>query len=64
MQRIIKDASSKGCTTLHDCAIGAIDPELDYTTILELVDDDPPMRISGFLTSSDWDYWQNKQEFP
>ena len=49
--------SSIGVTCLHDCGIGAIDPDLDYPVILAAMEENPPMRFSGYLVSTYWDKW-------
>jgi hypothetical protein len=32
-EKFLSHASSKGCTTLHDCGIGLLDPETDLCVL-------------------------------
>ena len=54
-----QEASSKGCTSLHDCGIGAYEPKIDYKAIQIVMKQDPKVRLSGFLVSYAWDYWKS-----
>ncbi len=49
--------ASKGCTALHDCGIGVIDPKSDLAVLYETMENDPPVRYSGYLVSTSWDVW-------
>ena len=51
-------ASSKGCTTLHDCGIGSIDPEGDLGVLKAAMTKNPPIRMSAYLVSSAMDTWK------
>jgi predicted amidohydrolase YtcJ len=52
------DASSNGCTTLHDCGIGALAGIKDLTTLDGVMAANPPVRYSGFLVSTLFDTWR------
>jgi predicted amidohydrolase YtcJ len=52
-------AASKGCTTVHDCGIGAISPEGDLAAIkAAMAGGAAPVRFSGFLASTAMPTWQ------
>lgn len=51
-------ASSKGCTTLHDCGIGSIDPEGDLGVLRVAMTQNPPIRMSAYLVSTAMDTWK------
>ena len=47
---------------MHDCGIGLISPDLDYSTLLTVMKRNPPIRYSGFLTSSHWKKWTEEKK--
>ena len=51
-------ASSKGCTTVHDCGIGTIDPKGDLGVLQAAVSQAPPVRVSAYLVSTAMDLWR------
>ena len=51
-------AASMGCTSLHDCGIGAYEPKMDYEALQIVMKQDPCVRMSGFLVSHAWNYWK------
>ncbi len=56
-EKFISHASSKGCTTLHDCGIGLSSPQTDLAVLHEVFKDPAPVRFCGYLVSSQWDEW-------
>ena len=56
--RLFAMASSKGCTTLHDCGIGSIDPEGDLGVLKAAMTKNPPVRMSAYLVSSAMTTWE------
>lgn len=56
--RFFAMASSKGCTTLHDCGIGAIDPQGDFGVLKAAMAKNPPVRMSGYLVSTAMETWK------
>ena len=53
-------SSTMGITSLHDCGLGAIDPDIDYPLMISIMEEHPPMRVSGYLVSTFWDKWHNE----
>ncbi|QBR70839.1 twin-arginine translocation pathway signal protein [Beijerinckiaceae bacterium] len=52
-------AASKGCTSVHDCGIGALSPESDLAAIKAVMEGGAaPVRFSGFLASTAMPTWQ------
>ena len=58
--------ASKGCTSLHDCSIGNGTPEGDLGALEAVFQEkeEPPVRLSGYLISTAWDYWQQRSLKP
>lgn len=56
--------ASKGCTTLNDCGIGIVDPKADMAILLDAIENDPPVRYSGFLVSTAWETWMEEKMVP
>lgn len=53
----LKLAASKGCTSLHDCAIGYIDAKADISLLSHIYNNNPPVRYSGMLVSNKLATW-------
>ena len=51
------DAAARGCTTLHDCGIGALAAEHDLKMLDMVMAANPPVRYSGFLVSTHFAKW-------
>ena len=64
VKNIFKNCTSKGVTSFHDCGIGSIDDKLDYWVLHNVLEEEPPIRISGFLVSSRWDSWMEQGLVP
>lgn len=61
----LNKCASKGCTSLHDCGIGFIDPETDLAVLYSVFnEDDPPVRYSGYLVSTGWKAWEKLKMAP
>ena len=60
----LRHCSSKGCTSHNDCGIGLIDPKADLAVLLDAMQNDPPVRYSGYLVSTHWDVWMEQQMIP
>lgn len=63
-QDFLIDCSSKGCTTLNDCGIGIIDPKADMAVLLQGIENNSPVRYSGFLVSTGWKTWMEQKMVP
>jgi hypothetical protein len=50
--------ATKGCTSLHDCGIGFIDPKADLSLLLDTFNHQTPVRYSGMLVSTKWNIWK------
>lgn len=59
IHKLFNLAASKGCTTVHDCGIGALSPEGDLAAIKAVMaGGTAPVRFSGFLASTAMPTWQ------
>ncbi|WP_295436420.1 amidohydrolase [uncultured Thiodictyon sp.] len=56
--KLFARAAAKGCTTVHDCGIGMIDPKGDLGVLQAAVAKQPPVRVAGYLVSTAMDTWQ------
>jgi len=56
--KLFAAASAKGCTTVHDCGIGMIDPRGDLGVLQTALAQRPPVRVSAYLVSTAMDTWQ------
>lgn len=54
----LDEASSKGCTTLHDCGIGGLYAEGDIDLIDAVMKTDPGVRYAGMLVSTHFRKWR------
>lgn len=54
----LNDASSKGCTALHDCGIGGLYAEGDIALIDAAMKTDPGVRYAGMLVSTHYRKWR------
>lgn len=53
----LDEASSKGCTTVHDAGIGTLFAEGDLALIDAVMAGNPGVRYAGFLVSTHFDKW-------
>lgn len=53
----LDEASSKGCTAVHDAGIGTLFAESDLSLIDAVMAGDPGVRYAGFLVSTHFDKW-------
>jgi hypothetical protein len=63
-EKFLSYASSKGCTSLHDCGIGMMGVATDMQVILETFKDPTPVRYSGYLSTAHWDEWMKMKMKP
>jgi len=54
----LDEASSKGCTTVHDAGIGALFAEGDLALIDAVMSGNPGVRYAGFLVSTHFEKWK------
>jgi predicted amidohydrolase YtcJ len=58
MHRLFDRAAAVGCTTLHDCGIGALAGTSDLALLNSVMQDKPPVRYRGMLVSTAMDGWE------
>jgi len=58
VRRLLDHAASVGCTTLHDCGIGAQGGTAELALLDSVMADDPPVRYRGMLVSTAMDAWE------
>ena len=58
--KLLAMASSKGCTTVHDCGVGMIDPLSDLGVLQMALSKGAPVRVSAYLSSAAMDVWKKK----
>jgi len=54
----LQEAAEKGCTTLHDCGIGALSGRSDLDLLDNALATDPPVRYAGMLVSTHMKEWE------
>lgn len=60
----MQHTAALGCTSLHDCGIGFLNPEADLAVLLEAYNRSPAVRYSGMLVSTRWDVWEKYKLVP
>jgi len=63
---LIDSISAKGITTVHDCGIGNINPDMEMNFIARNFGTKCKIRLSGMYVSTKWDDWDRlkiKPEF-
>ncbi|MBZ8140621.1 hypothetical protein CLD22_12005 [Rubrivivax gelatinosus] len=60
----LDEASSKGCTSLHDAGVGALLPEGDLALIDAVMAGNSGVRYAGFLVSTNFARWQEMKLRP
>lgn len=58
VRRLFDQAASVGCTTLHDCGIGAQAGMGDVSILDAAMANSPPVRLRGMLVSTAFDAWE------